>query len=178
MTIRAVAKIMGCAPGSVARWDGLYEAQGARGLDPIPNAGGTPRLKPKEKALLKRMVIAGPRAYGYDDGVWTLRRVRDLISQRFDVEYHIGHVHRLMIALGFSAQKPQVRALERDELAIERFRRRGWAKVKKRLTSGRNARVDGREWIHAAAVPGAHLGAARTDPDAALLRPPRPIVGD
>jgi transposase len=132
MTIREVAKAVGCAPGSVARWDGLYEDRGARGLDPIPNAGGTARLPPKDKALLLRMIVAGPRAYGYDDGVWTLRRVRDLISQRFGIHYHIGHVHRMMIAFGFSAQKPQVRALERDELAIARFRRRGWAQVKKR----------------------------------------------
>ena len=86
----------------------------------------------KAKAQLVRMLIAGPRAHGYDDAVWTLRRVRDLISQRLQVEYSIANVHRVMGTLGFSPQKPQVRALERDELAIERFRRRGWARVKKR----------------------------------------------
>jgi transposase len=132
MTIREVAEIVGCAPGSVARWEGLFDAQGARGLDPIPNAGGIARMKPKDKAALQRIIVGGPRAYGYDDGVWTLRRVRDVISQRFGIDYHVTHVHRLMHALGFSAQKPQVKALERDELAIARFRRRVWTQVKKR----------------------------------------------
>jgi transposase len=132
MTIREVAKAVGCAPGSVARWEGLYQAQGPRGLDPIPNAGSKSRLSAKARAQLVRMLIAGPRAHGYDDAVWTLRRVRDLISQRLEVEYSIANVHRVMGTLGFSPQKPQVRALERDEVAIERFRRRGWARVKKR----------------------------------------------
>ena len=131
MTIREVAKAVGCAPGSVARWEGLYLAKGARGLDPIPNAGGIARLKPKGKARLTRMLLAGPRAHGYEDGVWTLRRVRELIAQRLGVEYSISNVYRLMLALGFSAQKPQVRALERDERAIAHFRRRRWAQVKK-----------------------------------------------
>ena len=132
MTIREVAKIVGCAPGSVARWEGLFDASGARGLDPIPAIGGTSRLKPKDRARLTRMLIAGPRAYGFGDGVWTLRRVRELIAERIGIEYSISHVHRLMHALGFSAQKPQVRALERDESAIAHFRRHRWSQVKKR----------------------------------------------
>jgi transposase len=131
MTIREVAKVVGCAPGSVARWEGLYLSQGDRGLDPIPNAGGTPRLDEKEQARLARMLTAGPRAHGYEDGVWTLRRVRDLIARRFGVQYGISNVHRMLRVLGFSAQKPQLRAIERDELAIEKFRKRGWAEVKK-----------------------------------------------
>jgi len=132
MTIREVAKAIGCAPGSVARWEGLYVAHGKQGLDPIPNRGGIARLSFDDKDSLTQMLVEGPNAHGYRDGVWTLRRVRELIARRLGVDYSISQVHRLMHQLGFSAQKPQVRALERDESAIASFRRHDWAKVKKR----------------------------------------------
>ena len=110
----------------------MFDAGGNRALDPIAGVGKQSRLKPKDRALLERMLIAGPRAYGFADGVWTLRRVRELIAERLGMEFSISHVHRLMHALGFSAQKPQVRAIERDESAIAHFRRHQWSLVKKR----------------------------------------------
>lgn len=131
MTIREVAEHVGSAPGSVARWEGIYDEKGAEGLDPIPNSGGVARLKPSQRTKLERMLLKGPQAYGYADGVWTLPRIRELIAQRFAVRYHVSNVHRLMHAMGFSAQKPVVRALERDEPAIATFRNREWKKVKK-----------------------------------------------
>lgn len=139
MTIREVAEHIGCAPGSVARWEGMYDDGGPSGLDAIPNSGGTARLKPEQRAKLERMLIEGPRAHGHADGVWTLRRVRDLIAKRFRVRYHISNVHRMMHDMGFSAQKPVVRALERNEEAIENFRNRYWKKVKK-TPPGKGAR--------------------------------------
>ena len=131
MTIREVADEVGCAPGSVSRWEMMFDERGATGLDAIPNSGGVSRLEPRDKALLEKILIEGPRKHGHADGVWTLKRVRDLIAKRFRVRYHISHVHRLMYEMGFSPQKPLVRALERNEAAIADFRNREWKKVKK-----------------------------------------------
>jgi len=139
MTIREVADHIGCAPGSVARWEKMFDEGGAAGLSAIPNSGGVARLKPKQRAALERMLIAGPQAHGHRDGVWTLRRIRDLIAEQFGVRYKVSNVHRLMHDMGFSAQKPVVRALERNEEAIESFRNREWKKVKKTLL-GKDAR--------------------------------------
>jgi hypothetical protein len=58
--------------------------------------------------------------------------VAEVISQRFGVAYHPDHVGRLLHALGFTQQKPQRRASERDEAAIERWRKRTWPRIKKR----------------------------------------------
>jgi transposase len=50
--------------------------------------------------------------------LWTAWRVADLIKRECDVEYHPGHVWRLLKQLGWSCQRPVGRALERDDEAI------------------------------------------------------------
>jgi putative transposase len=78
--------------------------------------------------LLKR----GARAAGYPNDLWTCRRVADLIGRTFGVWYDPDHVGRVLHALGFSAQKPEARARERDEAAIARWRTKDWPRIKER----------------------------------------------
>jgi transposase len=46
-----------------------------------------------------------------------------MIESVTGVHYHAGHVWRVMKDLGWSLQRPAVRAKERDERAIERRKR-------------------------------------------------------
>lgn len=138
-TTREVAREMGCAPGSVSRWLSMYEAEGREGLTPIPNAGGQPRLGDKDRNKLNRLLLRGARKAGFHDDTWTLRRVAHLIEKQFGVQYHIGHVSRLLHGLGFSPQKPTVQARERDDDAVKEFRDKTWKHIKKKR-GGRGAR--------------------------------------
>ena len=70
-------------------------------------------------------------AWGYANDLWTLARVVDVIERRFNVRYHVSHVHRLLGQLGFSAQKPARLARERNDVAVEDFRSRRWKAIKK-----------------------------------------------
>jgi transposase len=49
----------------------------------------------------------------------------------FGIRYHRDHVCRLLHSLGWSPQKPQRRAEERDEAAIRRWVQKEWPEVKK-----------------------------------------------
>ena len=60
-----------------------------------------------------------------------LARVRQVIHREFGVTYHVDHVGRLLHALGFTPQKPRRKARERDEAAIEHWRREDWPRIKK-----------------------------------------------
>jgi transposase len=82
-------------------------------------------------------------ASGYTTELWTTQRIADLITQEFGVRYHADHVGRLMHDLGWSHQKPERRALERDEKAIERWTREEWPRVKKTL----------RGWVPTSSLP-------------------------
>lgn len=53
-------------------------------------------------------------------------------SREFGVEYHRDHVGRVLHALGFTQQKPQRRARQRDEAAIEHWRTHDWERINKR----------------------------------------------
>ena len=60
-----------------------------------------------------------------------------VIQHEFGVQYHRDHVGRLMHSLQWSPQKPERRALERDERAIERWKQKRWPRIKKRCAVGR-----------------------------------------
>jgi transposase len=84
-----------------------------------------------QKRRLLALLKKGAVAVGYDSDLWTCRRVRDLIGKTEGVWYDLNHVGRILHSLGLSVQKPEARARERDERAIERWRKRDWPRIKK-----------------------------------------------
>ncbi|MBI4587343.1 MAG: winged helix-turn-helix domain-containing protein [Candidatus Rokubacteria bacterium] len=86
---------------------------------------------------------AGQKALGlgYRTDLWTTRRVAEVIRRHFGVRYHPNHVWRLLVGLGCSYQKPERRAQERDEAAIERWKRVRWPAVKKTPPPWRSSRL-------------------------------------
>ncbi len=89
-------------------------------------AGRKPKLSAAQLAHVEQELLRGPRAQGYASEVWTLPRIADLIHKVTGVQYHSGHVWRVLHALGWSVQRPEHRAKERDEEAIERWVKRRW----------------------------------------------------
>jgi hypothetical protein len=55
----------------------------------------------------------------------------DVIRKEFGVLYHPAHVSRLLRALGLSLQKPERRANQREEEAIERWKQERWPELKR-----------------------------------------------
>ena len=69
--------------------------------------------------------------------LWTSRRVKELILQRFGVDYHVDHVRKILVQrLGWTSQKPEKRARERDEDAIERWQKEDFPRLKKTPVDG------------------------------------------
>jgi transposase len=88
---------------------------------------------PAQQRRLVRLLLKGPLAHGYRTNLWTTARIAELITREFGVTYHRDHVGRLMHRLGWSHQKPETRAAERNEEAIDRWKREDWPRVKKTL---------------------------------------------
>jgi winged helix-turn-helix protein/DDE superfamily endonuclease len=64
--------------------------------------------------------------------LWTLRRIGEVVRKRFDVRYsEVGIWALLRHSLGWSWQKPERRALQRDEAAIAPWKRNEWPRLKK-----------------------------------------------
>jgi transposase len=140
-TLSAVAHQVGAAVSSVFRWGRAYRRKGPRGLDAKPTPGRPPRLSRAEKRHLVKLLTRGALHAGYRTDLWTLPRVAALIQQEFGVRYHPAHVWKVLTALRWSCQKPERRAVERDEVAIARWMREDWPRIKKRRSTWRPSRV-------------------------------------
>ena len=130
--VREVARRVHASPGSVERWKTQYATGGAAALRAKPDRGGPSKLTAAEQARLVELLLAGPRAAGYATELWTLERVTQVIVREFGVHYQLSGVWVLLRRLGWSCQKPESRARERDEAAIKRWRQVTWPKLKKR----------------------------------------------
>ncbi len=74
--------------------------------------------------------VEEPLSEGYTTDLWTLPRIATLIRKHFRTRYHPGHVWRVMRGLGWTCQKPERRALKRDENAIARWKTQAWPRIK------------------------------------------------
>jgi transposase len=127
-----VAEVCGVSLSSVKLWKRAWKAQGAGGLSAKPHLGPEPFLSDDDLVRLEKLLLAGAHKAGFPSDLWTCpRRVADVIQQRFGVKYHPAHVWKILRQLGWSCQKPQRRARERNETAIEHWRKVEWPRIKK-----------------------------------------------
>jgi len=133
LSLHEVARRIKCVASSVMRWRDAWHRRGADALKVRWSSGRPAKLKPAQRRHLVRLLLKGPLAHGYHTNLWTTARIAELITREFGVSYHRDHVGRLMHRLGWSHQKPETRAAERDEQAIARWKREDWPRVKKTL---------------------------------------------
>jgi transposase len=126
-----VARRLGVARQVGHRWKQSWEEGGKAALASKGRAGRKSRMDAAAGQRVVEALLRGPKSQGYKTELWTLPRVRALIHKVTGVRYHAGHVWRVLGALGFSCQRPERRALERDEKAIGTWKRKAWPTLKK-----------------------------------------------
>lgn len=127
-----VAAMVGAPRQTVYRWREVLQAEGIDGLRNMSKGGRPALLGAEELMRLQVALLEGPTVHGFGTPLWTLKRVRVFIEREFGVHYSEVHVWRLLGQMGFSSQKPERRALERDEAAIEAWTKRTWPRLKKK----------------------------------------------
>ena len=128
-----VARMVGCDRRSVRRWKAAYRRHGSAGVGARPILGRPARMDAKAKQRLEKTLLRGAKAAGFPTDLWTCPRVAHVIEERFGIRYHVDHIGRLLHALGWSAQQPERRAVERDEPEIRRWVKQRWPRIKKGL---------------------------------------------
>jgi transposase len=130
-SLNEVARRIGCAASSVMRWRNAWRRRGADSLRVRFSPGRPRRLTRRQERRLVRILLRGAVANGYRTELWTMKRVAEVIEKTFHVPCHFNTAGQILHRLTWTHQKPERRALERDEKAIERWKRKDWPLVKK-----------------------------------------------
>jgi transposase len=127
-----VAREVGVSRQAVSLWaKQLAEVNGAVGKLKAKALGRPQWLEVEQLDALRSMLLKGALAFGFPTELWTIKRVRALVKREFGVAYSHTGCWRLLRALGFTPQKPERRAIQRDEAAIVQWKRKRWPALKK-----------------------------------------------
>ena len=130
-SITEVARRLGCSHSSVILWRDVVRRRGLTALTAKPARGRPPKLTAQQRAKLPRLLLRGAATWGFETELWTTRRIAIVIRREFGVRLHRAHVGRVLSALNWSCQKPERRAIERDDAAIAHWKRYRWTTIKK-----------------------------------------------
>lgn len=127
-----VAALVGVARQTVYTWKALLDEGGIDALRAVPGRGRPAQLDEGQLASVRAAIVQSPTEHGFGTELWTLKRVGAVIERLHGVRFSQGHVWRILGSLGFSPQKPEKRAIERDDDAVRDWKRRTWPALKKK----------------------------------------------
>ena len=135
MSQAQIARHLGVSEATISKWKKVLEESGPTGLQAQKASGRPPRLSAAQKEQLVEKLEGGALAAGFPTEQWTQARVKQVIEEEFDVSYHCDYISRLLKGLGWSVQKPDPRAIERDEELIRAWLSQDWPRIKKSTAS-------------------------------------------
>lgn len=128
-----IARVLGVTKGAVSQWLSIYREKGLEALRYRKITKKHCRLSDEQKDELRVCLSQGPGHFGYEGDVWTLPRVGELILRKFGIKYCPSSVSGILKKIGWTSQKPVVRATQRDEEAREKWLYEKWPEIKKSL---------------------------------------------
>jgi transposase len=101
-----VARSLEVSWPAVNAWYRTWRSKGKAGLKAAGRAGRKPRLSASQLARVEQGLLSGPKSQGYTTRAWSLPRIARLIYKITGVQYHSGHVWRILHGLGWSVRRP------------------------------------------------------------------------
>jgi transposase len=127
-SVTEVAKASGATDRTVRRW--REEAKHPKKKS-MRRPGKPGYLSAKQIQKLEKELLRGAYVHGYPEDYWTLERIGHVIWELFGVRYVPSGVWRLLTRMGWSSQRPQRLAIQRDEEQIVQWKRRVLPRIKK-----------------------------------------------
>src|SRR5262249_35617665 len=114
-----VAHFLGCGRSSVSTWMKLARPA-PETLAAKPHVGPKPRLSAEHFRELEPWLLRGAPGHGWPNVWWACDRPAEWIQRHSRFRFHPEHVRQMLKRrLKWTSQKPQRRARERDEAAID-----------------------------------------------------------
>ena len=117
----AVSSETGCCPAFVRKFVNIYLSGGFEAVvSPIKRAQPTLLSRAQEAELKDIVLRSHPTAHGLKANIWTGEVIKELIKNKFGVEYRSG-VYDFLERLGLSHQKAHSDYSNADPVAQEEF---------------------------------------------------------
>lgn len=127
-SVQDVASKMNVSARSVRRW----QEERKHSKQKSERSPGKPSyLSRNQINQLERELLKGAYAHGYSEDYWTLDRIGHVIWILFQVRYVASGVWRLLDRMGWSCQKIQRLAIQRNDETIVNWNQRVWPRIKK-----------------------------------------------
>jgi transposase len=107
---------------AVSYWYATWKKKGMKGLLSKGHSGFASKLTEKKRQAFKEAILAGPDVYGYPTNLWTLPRLSAVMKTVTKVKFSEVWTWHIVRDLGFTPQKPQVKAKQRNEKAIKEWK--------------------------------------------------------
>ena len=116
-----VAQRFRVSTAATNQWHKAWKARGEDGLTSKGGPGFASVYTSEKKRCLKELILTGPKKCGYDTDFWTVERIASVAKAKLGIKLQISQTWRTIISLGFSCQKPERRAKERNERTIKEW---------------------------------------------------------
>lgn len=130
-----IAARLKVTPAAVCIWHTAWVKDKKDGLKSKGPPGFSSQYTDEKKRKLKNIVLQGPAKAGYMTDFWTIDRIRAVARKKLRVTLGTKRTWQTLIDLGFSVQKPERRARERNEQAISDWKLTTFPKLKKMGTN-------------------------------------------
>jgi transposase len=126
---KEVAQIIGVTDRSIRYW--RKDQSNPKDKSQCRPPGRPCYLSVGQLQALEQALSQGAYQHGYAEDYWTLDRITHVIWDKFGVRYHPSAVWHLLGRMGWSNQRPQRLAMQRDNQAIKRWKQYVWPRIKK-----------------------------------------------
>ena len=117
-----IAAAFGMNIRTIFKWQAKFVDGGQAALQAKPISGRPPKISEEEMRWIAGAVRENtPQQLGFEFGLWTLSLLRELIKREFGKSLVLESVRRIMILMGFSAQKPLYQAWQQDPELVKKW---------------------------------------------------------
>lgn len=131
MPRKAVSAAYGVERTTLYRWIQKHDADGQSGLERQAGSGRRRKLEELSENELRALVLKGALHFGYETDLWTVGRLRRVITEEFSIELSKNTVWRRLRDAGLTYQKPEREYFEIDEEARKKWLRYEVPKIRR-----------------------------------------------
>jgi transposase len=131
MSRKAVAAAYGVERTTLYRWMRKYDVDGESGLERKAGSGRRRKLEELSEDELRALVLKGAQHFGYETDLWTVGRLRRVITEEFSIVLSKNTVWRRLRDAGLTYQKPEREYYEIDEEARKKWLRYEVPKIRR-----------------------------------------------